>query len=570
MTHDNSRCVLILAPIGRDGPASAELLHRAGIPTLVCTSYSQLLDELDKGVGTVFVAEEGLFGQDLPRLGEWVARQPPWSDLPFVLLTSRRDRPRVMAWRQQMVGILRNVSLLERPVQPITLTSMIQATLRARHRQYEIKALIEEREKAAVELQRQVAEATRELREQMVERLRIEDSLRQAQKMEAIGQLTGGIAHDFNNLLTAVTSSLDLLKKRIAHDERALALLDNAANGAERGARLTQRMLAFARRQELSIAPVHLGTLVSGMQGLIERALGPSVSIHTDIPNDLPNVSADANQLEAALLNLAVNARDAMPNGGEILIRARIANDDERARAQLKRGEYVLLSVTDFGTGMDAATLARAVEPFFTTKGVGKGTGLGLSMVQGLAEQSGGKLHITSEINRGTVIEILLPVTSATQDVEPNVEALEPAAMDAGRQRGTILVVDDDELVLQSAVALLDDMGFSVIEAQSGVDALEILEQTPMVDLVLTDHAMPGMTGVQLADRISRLRPKLPVILATGYAQLDGDVPGNVRRLAKPFRRVDLEGAIAQTLSVDLQRLRGDRLLHGNIQRAVS
>jgi signal transduction histidine kinase/CheY-like chemotaxis protein len=547
--------VLILAPIGRDGPASSELLQRAGIATLVCADYAQLLHELDKGAATVFVAEEGLFGQDLPRLGDWVKSQPPWSDLPFVLLTSRRERPRVAAWRQNTVEILRNVSLLERPVQPITLTSMIRATLRARHRQYEIRALIEAREKAAAELQQQVAEATRGLREQMVERSRMEDSLRQAQKMEAIGQLTGGIAHDFNNLLTAVTSSLDLLKKRIAHDERALALLDNAVNGAERGARLTQRMLAFARRQELSIAPVHLATLVAGMEGLIERAVGPSVSLHTDIPADLPCVGADANQLEAALLNLAVNARDAMPNGGDILIRAHMASDEERARARLGQGRYVLLSVTDFGTGMDAQTLLHAVEPFFTTKGVGKGTGLGLSMVQGLAEQSGGKLRISSEVNRGTVIEILLPVTSGAQDAEPSTEVLEPAAIDA-RERGTILIVDDDELVLQSTAALLDDMGFSVHEAHSGVDALDSLEHNTTVDFVLTDHAMPGMTGLQLAGRIAQLWPEMPVILATGYAQLEGEIPANVRRLAKPFRRADLESAIAQTLTIDLQRLR--------------
>jgi signal transduction histidine kinase/CheY-like chemotaxis protein len=567
---DTLHRVLIHAPIGRDGPASSELLQRAGIATFVCADFAQLMVELDEGAAAAFVAEEGLFGQDLPRLSDWVARQAPWSDFPFVLLTSRHDRPRAKAWRQQMVEILRNVSLLERPVQPITLTSTIQATLRARNRQYEIKALIEAREKSAEELQQQVAEATRGLREQMVERLRIEETLRQAQKMEAIGQLTGGIAHDFNNLLTAVTSSLDLLKKRISHDERALSLLDNAANGAERGARLTQRMLAFARRQELTIAPVHLGMLVSGMEGLIERALGPTVSIRTDIAEDLPNVSADANQLEAALLNLAVNARDAMPNGGEVLIRARTATDEERIRAQLKRGDYVMLSVADVGIGMDAATLAHAVEPFFTTKGVGKGTGLGLSMVQGLAEQSGGKLRISSEIDRGTVIEIFLPVTSAVQEAEPSVEVREPAAIENTHQRGTILVVDDDELVLQSAVALLDDMGFSVIAAHSGADALRALEQTPVVDLVLTDHAMPGMTGLQLAGTIARTRPELPVILATGYAQLDGDVPANVRRLAKPFRRVDLENAIAQTLSVDLQRLRNERLLDAGTQRALN
>jgi signal transduction histidine kinase/CheY-like chemotaxis protein len=552
---DTLHRVLILAPIGRDGPASSELLQRAGIATLVCAGFAQLLDELEKGAAAAFVAEEGLFGQDLPRLRDWVSRQPPWSDFPFVLLTSRRDRPRAMAWRQQMVEILRNVSLLERPVQPITLTSAVRATLRARNRQYEIKALIEAREKAAAELQQQVADATRGLREQMIERSRVEDSLRQAQKMEAIGQLTGGIAHDFNNLLTAVTSSLDLLKKRISHDERALSLLDNAVNGAERGARLTQRMLAFARRQELSIAPVDVATLVSGMEGLIERAVGPSVSLHVDIPPGLPCVGADANQLEAALLNLAVNARDAMPNGGEVLIRARMATEDERSKARLAAGRYVLLSVTDFGTGMDASTVLHAVEPFFTTKGVGKGTGLGLSMVQGLAEQSGGKLRISSEIDRGTVIEILLPVMSDAADAEPIADVTEPATIDV-KQRGRILIVDDDELVLQSTSALLDDMGFSVVEAHSGVDALETLEESAAVDFVLTDHAMPGMTGLQLAGRIAQLWPVMPVILATGYAQLDGDIPTNVRRLAKPFRRADLESAIAQTLTIDLQRLR--------------
>ncbi len=552
---DTLHRVLILAPIGRDGPASSELLQRAGIATTICNDFAQLLKELDKGASAAFVAEEGLFGQELPRLSDWVARQPPWSDFPFVLLTSRRDRPRAMAWRQEMVEILRNVSLLERPVQPITLTSAVRATLRARNRQYEIKALIEARENAAAELQQQVADATRGLREQMIERSRVEDSLRQAQKMEAIGQLTGGIAHDFNNLLTAVTSSLDLLKKRISHDERAVALLDNAANGAERGARLTQRMLAFARRQELSIAPVQVASLVSGMEGLIERAVGPSVLLHTDIPVDLPFVSADANQLEAALLNLAVNARDAMPAGGQVLIRARMASDDDRAKAQLAPGKYVSLSVTDFGTGMDAATLAHAVEPFFTTKGVGKGTGLGLSMVQGLAEQSGGKLRISSEIDRGTVIEIILPVAVGMPEAEPVVDVPESIVTDE-KQRGTILVVDDDELVLHSTAALLDDMGFSVVETHSGMDALVALERNTAVDLVLTDHAMPGMTGVQLAGSIARLWPELPVILATGYAQLDGDIPANVRRLAKPFRRADLESAIAQTLTIDLQRLR--------------
>ena len=542
--------VLIVSPIGRDGPATAELLHRVGVATHLCADYVELCAELARGATAVFVAEEALFRQDLAPLTDWVQQQPAWSDMPFVLLTSRHDRPRVMAWRQSIVEILRNVSLLERPVQPITLSSAIRAAVRARRRQYEVRALLQAREKAADELQRQVADATRELREQMAERARIEDSLRQSQKMEAIGQLTGGIAHDFNNLLTAVTSSLDLLKKRLPDDDRSAALLDNAINGAERGARLTQRMLAFARRQDLTIEPVHLGALVTGMTGLIERAIGPEFAVHTDIPSDLPPVGTDANQLEAALLNLAVNARDAMPDGGDIHIAARIAAKTPGEK------DYVLLSVTDFGIGMDARTAAHAAEPFFTTKGVGKGTGLGLSMVQGLAEQSGGKLRIVSEPHRGTVIEIRLPI-AAEQDttvVKPSTECLQPFEE---TPRGVVLVVDDDELVLQSTGALLDDMGYSVIEVHDAFGALERLEQSGAIDLVLTDHAMPGMTGLQLAVNIQKLRPELPVILATGYAELNGKIPSNVRRLAKPFRRAELENAITHALTTDVVRATG-------------
>jgi signal transduction histidine kinase/CheY-like chemotaxis protein len=540
--------VLVLAPIGRDGPASAELLQRAGVPTHVCADFSELCLELSIGAASVFVAEEALFGKDLSHLMEWVAHQPAWSDLPFVLLTSRHDQPRVMAWRQKIVDMLSNVSLLERPVQPITLSSTIHAAVRARKRQYEVKALLEARDKAASELQQQVADATKELRGQMVERARIEDSLRQSQKMEAIGQLTGGIAHDFNNLLTAVTSSLELLRKRIANDDRSTALLDNAINGAERGARLTQRMLAFARRQDLTIEPVYLNALVSGMRGLIERAVGPLFHVHTDISDDLPPIGTDANQLEAALLNLALNARDAMPDGGDIHINARAATPNDCRLTNAVLDNYVLLSVTDFGQGMNDETVVRAVEPFFTTKGVGKGTGLGLSMVQGLAEQSGGKLRITSTLGRGTTVEILLPVV-APESRKVAAPAVSESFVMQPTHRGTVLLVDDDALVLQSTSALLDDMGYSVVEAEDAEHALMQLENSGQIDFVLTDHAMPGMTGLQLALHVQNMQPDLPVILATGYAEIDSEIPNNVRRLAKPFRRADLENLLSQMVN---------------------
>ena len=543
-------CVLVLAPVGRDGPASAELLERAGITTHICADFSELCRALFAGATAVFVAEEALFGKDLTQLTQWVSRQPAWSDLPFVLLTSRHDQPRVMAWRQNIVDILGNVSLLERPVQPITLSSTIQAAVRARRRQYEVKALLEAREEAASELQRQVTAATEELRGQMAERARIEDSLRQAHKMEAIGQLTGGIAHDFNNLLTAVTSSLELLRKRMPDDDRSAALLDNAINGAERGARLTQRMLAFARRQDLTIEPVYLNALVSGMRGLIDRAIGPLFIVRTDISDDLPPIGTDANQLEAALLNLTLNARDAMPDGGEIHIAANLASAHDCRLSHVAQGRYVLLSVTDFGEGMTDETITRAAEPFFTTKGVGKGTGLGLSMVQGLAEQSGGKLRIASKVGRGTTVEILLPIVAPAEKTAIN-PVPESLVLQSPTSRGTVLIVDDDALVLRSTSALLDDMGYSVIEAEDAEQALKRLEHSDRIDFVLTDHAMPGMTGLQLAVRVQELQPDLPIILATGYAELAGKVPDNVRRLSKPFRRADLENAISQVLAVD-------------------
>ncbi len=542
--------VLILAPVGRDGPASVELLQRAGVPARACTEFSEFCEQLAVGAAAAFVAEEALFGKDMSCLTEWIARQAPWSDLPFVLLTSRHDQPRVMAWRRKIVNMLGNVSLLERPVQPITLSSTIRAALRARKRQYEIRALLEAREKAADHLQQQVAQATSELREQMAERARIEDSLRQAQKMEAIGQLTGGIAHDFNNLLTAVTSSLELLKKRLREDDRSAALLDNAINGVERGARLTQRMLAFARRQDLTIEAVYLDALVSGMKGLIERAVGPMFRVKTDIPADLPPIGTDANQLEAALLNIALNARDAMPEGGDIHITARVASANDCRLSDAKRGDYAVLSVTDFGEGMNNETIGRAAEPFFTTKGVGKGTGLGLSMVQGLAEQSGGKLRITSSLGRGTTVEILLPVAAPGLRKMPAAPAAESPVMQALTRRGTVLLVDDDALVLQSTSALLDDMGYFVLEAEDAAQAMTHLEKGDPIDFVLTDHAMPGMTGLQLAVHIQKLQPELPVILATGYAELDSTIPNNVRRLAKPFRRAELENAISQAMAI--------------------
>jgi signal transduction histidine kinase len=379
------------------------------------------------------------------------------------------------------------------------------------------------------------------LREEMARRQATEASLRQAQKMEAVGQLTGGIAHDFNNLLTAVLGSLAMLRKRLpADDARAARLVDNALQGAQRGAALTQRLLAFGRRQSLNPAAVELPALVRGMAELLRGALGGGVHLRTEFPPSLPPVYADANQLELAVLNLAANARDAMPGGGEIVIAGVERQVAAGEAGGLPAGCYVVLSVTDAGEGMDEATLAQAMEPFFTTKGVGKGTGLGLPMVHGLAAQSGGRFLLRSTRGVGTVAELWLPRAEAAAPErrrERGVPALPPA------RRGTLLLVDDDPLVLASTTAMLEDLGHRVVEAASGAEALDRLRDGAAIDLVITDYAMPGMTGLQLAEALRRLRPGLPVLLATGYAELRGEGTDGLPRLDKPFEQAALARA---------------------------
>jgi PAS domain S-box-containing protein len=367
--------------------------------------------------------------------------------------------------------------------------------------------------------------------------------LHESQKMETIGQLTGGVAHDFNNLLSAILANLDLARKR-AQEPRVRDLLDGAVKAAERGAALTARLLAFARRQELSAEAVDLCALVEGMRDLLERAVGPGVRVAADLPPGLPPVRIDPNQLELALLNLAVNARDAMPSGGALTMTAAaesLAAPDDRL--DLAPGDYLRLSVADEGLGMDPGTLARAVEPFFTTKGVGKGTGLGLSMVQGLLAQSDGGMRLTSAPGRGTVVDLWIPLargaTAAAQ-----ARAVSPVP-DRPQTRLTVLVVDDDALVAMGTVAMLEDLGHEALEAPSGPAALELLGERDDVDAVITDHAMPGMTGVELAARVAALRPGLPVALATGYAELPNGVDPGLPRLGKPFRQDELAAMLA-------------------------
>jgi len=373
-------------------------------------------------------------------------------------------------------------------------------------------------------------------------RLKAEQSLHQAQKMEAIGNLTGGIAHDFNNLLMAVLGSLQLVRKKVPNDPRIIRLLDNAMEGATRGAALTQRMLSFARRQDLKPAPVDLPVLVRGMSELLGHAIGPTIRVETHFPLELARVMADKSQLELAILNLCINARDAMPDGGTITIGAR--EEPGRTEEGLTQDHYVCLWVSDTGTGMDEETLKRAGEPFFTTKGLGRGTGLGLSMVYGLAAQLQGTLLLKSWPGAGTTAEIWLPATHApVADAEA-----EPFPLQAAAGSLDVLAVDDDLLVLDNVAAMLEDLGHRVTTARSGPEALSILKREGKFDLLITDHAMPEMTGLQLAEQAAALRPGMRIVLATGYAELPAGQHTDLPRLGKPFDQAVLAKCIAATM----------------------
>lgn len=396
------------------------------------------------------------------------------------------------------------------------------------------------------------AKITRDITEKVEaqkELAKAREELFQAQKMEAIGQLTGGVAHDFNNLLMAVLGSLEILKKRLPQDPSITPLLDNAIQGAERGAALTQRMLAFSRRQQLNMQTVSAPALIGNMMDFVQRSLGAEVRIETRFSGHVPPVVTDPVQLETALLNLVVNARDAMPGGGLITIAAEEYVADENHK-QLKPGRYVQLSVADTGEGMDSETISQAAIPFFTTKGVGKGTGLGLSMVQGLTEQSGGKLLIESKKGHGTTVSLFLPVAAVSDCPSSPSEPAMPALVDPPKENLTILAVDDDALVLMNTTLMLEDLGHTVIEAYSGADALrELKGGVHKVDLVITDHSMPRMTGSELAAAIREEWPELPVVLATGYAELPSGGDNRLPRLPKPFSQNQLQETIASVLA---------------------
>jgi PAS domain S-box-containing protein len=377
------------------------------------------------------------------------------------------------------------------------------------------------------------------------------EALFQSKKTEALGQLTGGVAHDFNNLLMVIISSMELIRRRLPCDTKVSPLLDNAIQAADRGASLTRRMLAFARRQQLTLDVFDLSEMIRGMAELLRSSLSARVLIETRFPLFLSKVHADQNQLELAVLNLAVNARDAMPEGGTLTIEAKDVYLTERADG-LAPGAYVCLSLTDSGEGMDEATLARATEPFFTTKGVGKGTGLGLSMVEGLAAQIGGKLQMRSRKPGGTTAELWLPAATASPEDQPIAPPVYGSEAYEGNGQG-VLLVDDDSLVLVSSQAMLEELGYRVETASSGEQALAIIAQSgETIDFLITDHLMPGICGPELVSKARMLYPNLKALIASGYGESEADMAA-APRLAKPYDHHALRHAMDALTKGDIE-----------------
>jgi signal transduction histidine kinase len=543
-----SERVIILAPGGRDAEIATQILREAGFGAEAAADLPRLSELIVAGAGLAIIAVEAAQNADLHPLSELLSQQPPWSDLPIILLTHRGGGPEKNPLAARLAEVLGNVSFLERPFHPTTLASVVRAAVRGRRRQYEARARLDELaaerselSKLMETLEERVNDRTAELMTEVAAREKAQARLVQSQKMETIGQLTGGVAHDFNNLLMAVMGNLDILRKRWPDDARAQRLIEGALQGAKRGATLTQRMLAFARQQELKTASADLATLLAGMRDLLDRTLGPQIELTVDASTELPPAQVDPNQIELAVLNLAINARDAMPAGGNIHIALQKHTQPEPSSWA---GDYLRLSVSDTGSGMDEETLKKAVEPFFSTKPVGKGTGLGLSMIHGLVVQLGGRLQLESEVGKGTKATLWLPVASSPASTAPQSG---PEPVTSGRV-ATILVVDDDPLIAGSAVNMLEDLGHIVLEANSAKRALEILDRGQKVDLMMTDQAMPGMTGTELADVVRLKRPGLPILLVTGYAELPAGSSLSVPRLSKPYLQAQLQEHIDRLL----------------------
>lgn len=551
--NESGRCerTLILAPLGRDAHVAAAILREAHLVSAVCRDIAELVREIECGAEAAILTEEAMRNVDLRRLAEWVASQPAWSDFPFIVLTKHGGGLERNPAAAELMQILGNVAFIERPFHPTTLISTVQASLRGRQRQYECRRLNEELESRVHERTEELGAANRQLLNQIEERERVEATLRQMQRLEAVGQLTSGVAHDFNNLLTVVLGNIHFLErdlKAAGADGKALQRLSFMREAAERGARLTDQMLSFSRRQRLQPKRLDLNAAIEKMRELLQGTIGASIRIETQLAENVWPAFVDPTQLELAILNLAINARDAMPAGGELTVKtSNVSLGLPGSGEDPQAGDYVEICVADTGTGMSEEVQRKVFEPFFTTKEVGKGSGLGLSQVLGFAKQSSGGVRIRSAPGKGTAVHIYLPRSHAEAEETQRVPQANGVGNAAGGAR--ILLVDDDRAVRDVTAAMLRELGYSVLEAGSGGAALDIVEREQEIDLVVVDFAMPGMNGVEVAREARVRRPNLPVLFITGFADraavagVDAD-----HILGKPFADRELAEKVQRAL----------------------
>nr|WP_315445336.1 ATP-binding protein [uncultured Pseudomonas sp.] len=530
---------LILAPMGRDSQIALMILNEAGYGGLITPDLATLCAQLEPGAGLLLIAAEALRGPELEALFLHLEQQPAWSDLPIVVLTHHGGQEQGPSSR--LSDLLGNVTFLERPFHPATLISLVSAALRGRRRQYEARDRLidlsesERRLQSTLEtLEQQVEERTAQLRHN-------EEALRQSQKMEAVGQLTGGIAHDFNNMLTGIIGSLELLRRRLARGrtEDLDSLIDLGVTSANRAAGLTHRLLAFSRRQSLDSKAVQMNTLVLSMGELLQRSLNESIQLDMRLDEKLWVAEADPNQLESALLNLVINARDAMPEGGRLVVDTSnqvLDRDFTEAYPNLEPGDYVMLSVTDNGSGMPQSVISRAFDPFFTTKPIGQGTGLGLSMIYGFSKQSRGHVSIDSEIDQGTTVKLYLPRFRGEELEQPTSNCEQAPQAIHGE---TVLIVEDDPAVRLLVSSVLSELGYAFVEAGDADGAVPILNSAQRIDLLISDVGLPGMNGRQLAEIGRQYRPGLKVLFITGYAEhaavRGGFLDSGMQMITKPF-----------------------------------
>jgi signal transduction histidine kinase len=534
-----SERAIILAPLGRDSQIALMMLNEAGYDGVITRDLVALCSELEQGAGLLLISSEALLGADLEPLLGLIEQQPAWSDLPIVLMTYHGGPEQNPASRYGPQ--LGNVTFLERPFHPVTLISLVTTALRGRRRQYEARDRLIDLSQSELRLQNTLETLEQQVEERTAQLRHNEEALRQSQKMEAVGQLTGGIAHDFNNMLTGIIGSLELLRRRLARGrtDDLDSLIDLGVTSANRAAGLTHRLLAFSRRQSLDSKPVEMNTLVVSMGELLQRSINETIQLDMQLNEQLWVAEADPNQLESALLNLVINARDAMPDGGKLVVKTSNQHLDigfTEAQSNLQPGDYVVLSVTDTGCGMPQSTINRAFDPFFTTKPIGQGTGLGLSMIYGFSKQSRGHVAIHSEVGKGTTVSLFLPRFGGDVPQDSPVDVQHAPFAQNGE---TVLIVEDDPAVRVLVSTVLSDLGYAFVEAGDADSAVPILDSGQRIDLLISDVGLPGMNGRQLAEIGRQYRPDLKVLFITGYAEhaavRGGFLDPGMQMITKPF-----------------------------------